>query len=308
MDKFSLGIDIGGSHISCQLFNLKTNHLVEGSKIRTEVDGNGSKESILQCWIEAIQQAIANLNPRDLVGIGFAMPGPFDYKHGVALFDQNVGKFQSLYGVNVKMELLQKLDFPDSFPIRFLNDASAFAVGEASLESASKFKRIIALTLGTGFGTTFIKDGLPVAGVHGIPKDGFLYHIPFQNSIADDYFSTRWFLNEYIKSTGNTIAGVKELAKQAQNNPVVREYFKTFGINLGSFLLPWIQRFDAECIIMGGNISKSIDLFGIEMKSQFDKAGIDISILPSKLDEDAALLGSAKLCDDNFYSKFKHAK
>lgn len=41
MQKFSMGIDIGGSHITCQLFDMVANHLLEGSKVRVEVDGNG---------------------------------------------------------------------------------------------------------------------------------------------------------------------------------------------------------------------------------------------------------------------------
>jgi glucokinase len=303
MKELSIGIDIGGSHITCQLLNLTTNNLLEGSKVRMDVDGNGSKESILTSWIKAIQKAIVNIDIKDLCGIGFAMPGPFDYENGVAWFDKNVDKFQNLHGVDIKAEIIKRLNLPKAFPVRFLNDAASFAVGESNVEPASQYKRIIALTLGTGFGTTFIKNGLPVAGIHGIPDDGFLYHIPFQNGIADDYFSTRWFVNEFKKETGKEISGVKELVSLAKKNTELLEYFKTFAKNLGGFLLPWIQNFDADCIILGGNISKSIHLFGSEMEHQFKSNNIQISICPSVLDEDAALLGSAKLSDNNYYSK-----
>jgi len=75
----------------------------------------------------------------------------------------------------------------------------------ANVDPVSKFKRIVALTLGSGFGPAFIKNGLPVAGENGIPDDGFLCHVPFQKSIADEYFSTRWFLNEFRNQTGKEI-------------------------------------------------------------------------------------------------------
>lgn len=303
MEKFSMGVDIGGSHITCQLFNLNTNSLIANSKVRISVDGNGSKESILESWVKAIQKTYSTINRNNLVGIGFAMPGPFDYKNGVAWFDANVGKFQNLYGVNVKTELLQRLDLRNNFPIRFLNDAASFAVGEANVEPASKFNRIIALTLGTGFGSTFIKNGLPLAGIDGIPEDGFLYHIQFQNSIADEYFSTRWFLSEYKNRNGEEIRGVKELVELAKTDSFSRSLFKEFGTNLGEFLIPWIQKFNAECVVLGGNISKSYPLFKKEMESQFNRVGIDIFICQSLLDEDAALIGSAKLTDNDFYSK-----
>ena len=273
------------------------------SKVRIAVNSSESKNSILESWVKAILKSVQNNKLKTLAGIGFAMPGPFDYLNGIAWFDKNVNKFQKLYGVDVKTELLQRLDLPDDFPIRFLNDASSFAVGEANVEPASKFNQIIALTIGTGFGTTFIKNGLPVAGVDGIPEDGFLYHVPFQKSIADEYFSTRWFLNEYKRQTGKEITGVLELSKLAKKEPKTKELFSAFGKNLGGFLVPWIQKFNANCIVLGGNISKSLPLFEKEMKNQFNFEGINISICQSTLDEDAALIGSAKLCDNNFYSK-----
>ena len=308
MKKLALGIDIGGSHITCQLVDLEHNILVPNSKIRMAVDSSGTKNSIIESWVKAILKSVQNNKLKTLAGIGFAMPGPFDYPNGIAWFDKNVNKFQTLYGVNIKAELLQRLNLPSDFPIRFLNDASSFAVGEANVEPASKFNRIIALTIGTGFGTTFIKNGLPVAGEDGIPEDGFLYHIPFQKSIADDYFSTRWFLKEYKNQTGKEISGVKELAKLAENEPKAKELFNAFGKNLGSFLIPWIKKFNAGCIVLGGNISKSFPLFEKELKNQFELNDVEIPISQSTLDEDAALIGSAKLCDNHFYSKLIETK
>lgn len=236
------------------------------------------------------------------------MPGPFDYLNGIAWFDKKVDKFHHLTGVDIKAELIQRLNLPAGFPIRFLNDAASFAVGEANVEPASKFSRIIALTLGTGFGTTFIKNGLPVAGEDGIPDDGFLYHIPFKKSIADEYFSTRWFLNEYKNQTGDAISGVKELAKLAETDMKANELFNIFGLNLGSFLIPWIKKFNAECIVLGGNIAKSFPLFQSAFIAKLKTEKINIEVVISKLDENAALIGSARLCDDAFYNKLVETK
>lgn len=303
-----MGIDIGGSHITCQLFDTNKNRLLEGSKVRLAVDGNGSKESILNTWVKAIQQAAVNYNLKDLAGIGFAMPGPFDYLNGIAGFDKNVDKFHNLTGVDVKTELIHRLELPDNFPIRFLNDAASFAVGVANAKPASKFNRIIALTLGTGFGTTFIKNGLPIAGEDGIPEDGFLYHVPFQKSIADEYFSTRWFLNEYKTQTGKNISGVKDLVGLAANDELAKELFVLFGTNLGGFLIPWLQKFNAERIVIGGNIAKSFPLFESALKNEFKTNDLKVEVFISELDENAALIGSARLCDDKFYEKLVETK
>lgn len=307
-DKLAMGIDIGGSHITCQLFNLNTNKLIPESKVRVSVNGNSSKESILDSWVKAIQKTAKTIKINELKGIGFAMPGPFDYRNGIALFDKNVDKFHSLFGVNVKNELLQLLNLPVGFPIRFLNDAASFAVGEANIEPTSKHKRIIALTLGTGFGTTFIKNGLPVAGEDGIPEDGFLYHVPFQNSIADEYFSTRWFIKEYKNETGLDVNGVKELVIRVETDEKAKELFSQFGKNLGDFLAPWIKKFDAGCIVLGGNIAKSYRLFESAFKTVLEKENIKVELVFSELEENAALIGSARLSDNTFYQRLLETK
>ncbi len=302
MKEIAIGIDIGGSHISCQLYNLKTNSLIANSKVNIAVDASASKQAILNIWVEAIANIARNLKLEELAGIGFAMPGPFDYLNGIAWFE-GVNKFENLHGVNIKSELLKMLHLREDYPIRFFNDASCFAIGEANGGECSNYERIIALTLGTGFGSTFIKNKFPVSGIDGIPEDGFLYNIPFADATADNYFATRWFLKEFKALTGKEISGVKELAEMAKDNPLSNEIFKTFGKNLGSFLIPWIKSFNADCIVIGGNISKAFALFQEELKNQIKMQDIDITICKSTLDEDAALIGSAKLCDNEFYSK-----
>lgn len=301
MKKLAIGTDIGGSHITCQIFDLENQIPYENSLVRMSVDSHGSKDEIIASWAEAIKTTAETVGLNNLAGIGFAMPGPFDYPNGIAWFNADVQKFEHLHGVDVKSELINYLGLAPEFSIRFLNDASCFAIGEAWLGEASNFKRIIAITLGTGFGTTFIKNRLPVAGVDGIPEDGFLYHIPFQNSIADDYFSTRWFIKEYLERTGNSVSDVKALTQLAKTDTESREIFYRFGENLGSFLVAWIEKFSADCVVLGGNISKSFPLFQKQMATQFEKNKLQTSICLSKTDETAALFGSAKLCDDGFY-------
>ncbi|MCC5929025.1 MAG: ROK family protein [Cyclobacteriaceae bacterium] len=300
MKRLALGADIGGSHITCQLFNLDTN-LPEGTRHRIAVNSRASKDEILDEWVVAIRLAAQNLKLSMLSGIAFAMPGPFDYRNGIAWFE-GVEKFENLYGVNVREEIRKRLRLPLKFPILFLNDATCFGIGEAWAGGASGYERIIAITMGTGFGTTFIKNKRPVAGTDGVPKDGFLYHIPFKDSITDDYFSTRWFLKVYFEKTGKNLQGVKELAEKATNESIISEMFGDFGRNLGEFLVPWIKIFGADCLILGGNISKSFWLFSTEMEEEFKRSRVNPAIYLSRLEEEAALLGSAKLCDESFYA------
>lgn len=302
MNRISIGADIGGSHITCRLFDLDKNEFADDRRVRIAINSQASAHEILAGWSKAISETAKNHHLQALQGIGFAMPGPFDYPGGVAWF-RGVQKFEALYGVNVGQELQSRLGLPPDFPVRFQNDAVCFAIGESLHGRAASFSRILAITLGTGFGTTFIHNHLPVAGREGVPDDGFLYHVPFGNSIADDHFSTRWFLREYENLTGEQVHGVKELAAMAETNDAALRLFRTFGENLGLFLAPWLKTFGAGCLVIGGNISASFHLFGEALKIAFDEAGIQIEILLSALQEDAALMGSASLCDNLFYER-----
>ena len=274
--KLVIGVDIGGSHVTSQLIDLKTSTPIEESKVRVSVDNQSPKQEILNHWVEAIRKTSENITVESLAGIGFAMPGPFDYPNGIAWFDKNVKKFRSLHSVNVREQLQYLLNLPTEFPIRFLNDAASFAVGEAWHGEPSKYNRIIALTLGTGFGTTFIKNKLPVVGKEGVPDDGFLYHIPFQNSIADDYFSTRWFEKEYKKRTGEEISGVKSLVEQYHTNETAKEIFKLFGI--GEIYAVQFDHYGEENYALRFEQEESWDYFdekGQSLRKTFLKAPLE---------------------------------
>lgn len=302
MDKLAIGVDIGGSHITCMAVDLETNQPMLELFERNPVDSLSTKDDILSSWAAALKVLMGKLESNRLTGIGFAMPGPFDYLKGIALF-KGVKKFDSLYGVDVKKELQDRLGLPSDFPIRFLNDATCFAIGESWFGKSSKYNKVIAITLGTGFGTAFINGGLPVTEGEGVPEEGCLYHVPFKESIADEYFSTRWFIKEYRSKSGQDIKGVYELAKIAETSKQALEVFEQFGENLGNFMLQWIKDFNAECIIIGGNISKSYGLFQNNLNMKLIKGGISIPIFISELNEKAALIGSAKLCDPEFYKR-----
>lgn len=298
----AIGADIGGSHITCQLFDLEKHRLIENTLIRKKVNGHGAADEILNTWAEAIAETCKGFVISDLAGIGFAMPGPFDYPGGIAWFE-NVGKFENLYEVDVRKEIQNRLQLEDGFPVRFLNDAACFAVGESLQGEASKHRRLLAITLGTGFGTTFIDNHLPVAGKYEIPEDGFLYRVPFKDAVADEYFSTRWFIREYESVTGRKISGVKEIAEEAESDEKVAEIFTTFGENLGGFLVPWLTRFEADCLVIGGNISAAYPRFETVLKNEFENGNLSIPVYISTLQEDAALGGSAYLCDNDFYNR-----
>jgi glucokinase len=305
MKKYAIGADIGGSHISCAVIDLEKKKVIKTSKAYESVDNQAPAKAILESWAKALRQSIATINPKELAGIGFAMPGPFDYATGVAMFTDAVQKFQSLHRVNVSRRLATLLKVGASCGFRYMNDATSFAVGEAWLGKAKKAKRSVSITLGTGFGSAFVDGGVPVVKRADVPKMGCVWHLPFKDGIADDSFSTRWFIKQYAAATGVKAAGVKEIADASATNPAARAIFGEFGANLGDFLGPILKKFGASALVMGGNVTGAYNLFGDALESSLKKQKVRMSIHISELKEDAALIGCARMFDKAFWVKVK---
>jgi glucokinase len=302
----AIGTDIGGSHISCAAVDLVSGNILRETLTERAVNNQAQACEIIAVWAEALSCVLAKVSLKNVKGIGFAMPGPFDYVKGIC-YIRGVAKYENLYGFNITDAISSSLEVPGDFLIRYMNDASAFAVGEAWAGNASEVNRSLSITLGTGFGSAFISNRIPIVDGPDVPKLGCVYHLPFKDGIADDYFSTRGLLGRYKSATGKELKGVKELAALASTDRVVSGLFADFGDNAGLFLAPWLKKFKAEIIVIGGNISHAYNLFGDVFERRLKKENCNCKVALSKLKEDAALLGSAYLLDDDFWKSVQHA-
>jgi glucokinase len=302
--KIAIGVDIGGSHIYCAAVDLSTHHIIPGTAFQEKIDNKASSDVILEGWRKSLAGTISRIDATKLCGIGFAMPGPFAYDKGIALFER-VEKFESLYGLNISDELRKRLNLGEDIHFRYINDATSFAIAEAWVGKAGDYDRIIALTLGTGFGSAFIHNGIPVTEGDTVPVMGCVWHIPFKDGIADDYFSTRWFTRNYEVRTGKAVSGVKDIADVYHTDSVSKALFEEYGSNMGSFLAPWIKKFDGKVIVMGGNVTGAYHIFGESLRNALAEQGLNVGVLISDLKEDAAIIGSARLLVEDYWKNVK---
>lgn len=302
----AIGTDIGGSHISCAAIDLVTGKILRDTLTERQVNNQAQASKIIAIWSKALSDVLAKVPAENVKGVGFAMPGPFDYVKGIC-YIRGVAKYENLYGFNITDAIASSLGVHDDFLIRFMNDASSFAVGEAWAGSAAKFNRSLSITFGTGFGSAFISNRVPIVDGPEVPKLGCIYHLPYKDGIADDYFSTRGLLSRYKKQTGKELSGVKELASLASSDKTVLDLFTDFGDNAGLFLAPWLKKFKAEILVVGGNISHAYNLFGDVFENRLRTENCFCEVAISKLKEDAALLGSAYLLNDDFWKSVQHA-
>nr|WP_294899183.1 ROK family protein [uncultured Pedobacter sp.] len=283
-DSVKLGADIGGSHITTALVNLSDEQILENTLVRVKVNSDGSAAEILDQWTIAIKNTLQKYHGK-VSHFGIAMPGPFDYENGSSKI-KGVAKYDSLYDLNIKDELAARLAV-NSSQIKMANDAGCFLLGEVRFGSAKGFNHVIGLTLGTGLGTSRFHNG--------VLEDANLWCMPFNEGIAEDYISTRWFTKRFNELTGNDIKDVKALSVIYMTQPVVRQIFDEFSLNLARFIQEFIKRESPEAVIIGGNIAKIYHYFKPIIDHYFNKEKIHTSIYTSFLSENAALMGASSL-------------
>jgi len=296
------GVDVGGSHITSAAVDMDKLQIINGTLASNKVDSKASKDLIFESWAKAINQSIKNASIKGLKRISFAIPGPFQYKTGVAMYVTN-DKYENLYQVSIIEELPKNIK-GTNHEFRFLNDATSFGVGVARIGEAINYKKVIAITLGTGFGSCFISDGIPQVNAPDVPKGGCLWDKPFKQGVADEYFSTRWFIKTYKELSGKDVKGVKEiaLAKNADANKT----FEKFSQNLADFMIPVIKKYKPDLIVLGGNISNASKRFLPAIKKNLIKENLDVKFIISALMEEAAIIGSVRLFEPDFWDKVKN--
>ncbi|WP_335965076.1 ROK family protein [Galbibacter sp. PAP.153] len=296
--KYSIGVDIGGSHICCSMYEHSNIQILKNTFIHQKVDSKGAANVILNAWADAVTQTI-KLAGFPAMGIGIAMPGPFDYNQGISEI-KGLGKLGTLYGLNVRKELSDRLGFPGS-QVRFINDAAAFSIGESIAGEAKKYSKALAITLGTGLGASFLKNSYPVISSPDVPRGGFLYNQIHKGHLADEVFSTRGLITHYQKISGHQVNNVRELYERVPYDQKAVDCFQWFGKELGQFIRRYAQDFGAGVLIIGGNISRAFDCFGDSLQHEIP----DVKIYVSKLGEEAAIIGSALLLDDHYYKNIQ---
>jgi len=291
MSKIVAGVDIGGSHITAALIDLDTFDIIEGTFVRERVDSTAATAQIIAAWSKAIQQAFMQHQEVEKF-VGIAMPGPFDYQEGIS-YIHNQGKYDALYGLNIKALLSAALAIPVDH-ISFNNDAACFLQGEIFKGELQGYAHAIGITLGTGLGSAYLTDGQSF--------DAALWNTAFEEGIIEDYISSRWFVKSFLERSGTAIKDVKEIVEKHPNNPATKAIFADFSANLSRFLYEFISAKKANVVIIGGNIAKAEAFFLADLSTLLNKAlGTSIPLLTSILGEHAALVGAAA----QFHKKVK---
>lgn len=250
-DSRTVLLDVGGTFIKCE----------DGRQV--PIRSAGSREEISG----ALRAAVGPVG--DLAALGVAIPGPFDYRNGVFLMKH---KFAAVYGCGFR----ELAGIPDGFPAVFLHDVNAVlegAVAGMGLEG----ENCALVTLGTGLGFSVAMKGKVLCNEQGSPARG-LWNKPWEGGILEDRISARGISGAYAKLSGESGLSAFEISQRARSGDAAAlQTYEETGALLGSMLKAEVKELGLGTILMGGQISKSLDL----MEGRIREALPGVRILPA---------------------------
>ena len=160
MQKYAIGIDVGGTTTSIGLLDPEMNVV---RQICSLTDKELETDQLMDHLAAQIRQltAEAGLTLSDIRGIGAAFPSCIDYKAGIVVETTNI---ITLNDQPVRDMLQDRL----GLPVWLDNDANAAALAEHTLGAGRGHDDMIYATIATGIGGALILNGQLYRGMHGM--------------------------------------------------------------------------------------------------------------------------------------------
>ncbi len=159
MAKYAIGIDLGGTKILAGLVDKASGKVLFDVKNKTKkVKGN---EKILKKIYETVEELlnVSEVKKEDISSIGIGLAGQVDRESGILIS-----------GINLKCRNLEvKKALEKKFGIKTYigNDVEVAALGELKFGAGAGYKDIVCIFVGTGIGSSVIKEGKIHLGASG---------------------------------------------------------------------------------------------------------------------------------------------
>lgn len=304
-EKYAIGIDLGGT-------NLRVALVSESGKIIRKVKKPSSERIV-----DTIADSINEIRRNDRIcGIGLGVAGLIDRKNSRVLASPNL---RAVGDTDAVGELRRRL----KMPVFIENDANAAALGERMVGAGRDFEDFVLLTLGTGIGSGIIHRGR----VLEVPAE--LGHISINFEAEKCPCGNTGCLENYASARAMIARAVSMLEKGAESllkecckgsfykltpediygaaldgDNLSREILKDAGRYLGVGLANIINVLGPEAIILAGGLTGAWNIYVQEaireasrraFKDLFDR----VKIIPSSLEDNAGIIGSACLVFSN---------
>lgn len=253
--------------------------------------------------------------------ISFAFPGPSDYPNGI------IGDLVNLPCFRGGVPLGPMLEAEFKLPVFINNDGDLFAYGEAiagllpevnsylkANGSPKRYRNLLGITFGTGFGGGFVHDGRLFIGDNSSGMEIWaLRNKLFPRESAEETLSARGIRRLYAIAACVEIEKtpepkeIYEIAKGrlSGNQNAALEAFKRFGEVAGDALANAITLLDG-LVVIGGGLSLAGDVFLPNLVAEMNNSFSDAKNFPTPRMELKAFGLESELERDKFLAGELH--
>lgn len=322
MDKFYIGIDLGGTNLKTSLFN---NSFIKIHEVRVPTKAILGSNYVINKIANTVSSLLTshNLSSKDIICIGIGVPGILDVENGISKFSPN---FYNWENVNIVKFIEGTLNIPTFID----NDVRVNLYGERYFGAGKDKDNIVLLTLGTGLGAGIIIDGHILYGATSsvgeighmnmyrngrsckcgssgclgryVSALGMIQTLKDKLDRGEKSIISDWIDHDYNKITANMISKAFDL----EDTVAISTLYET-GELLGYGLVNVINMYNPEIIIIGGGMSKAGDRLLKKTREVIKNHALKISaeacsIVPAELGDSAGMIGAA------FYAKCRYEK
>lgn len=275
---WAIGIDLGAQSIRGAWVNPK-GQLYD--PIRWETKVSEGKEKVLGRLVQLVEELKKNppeaCDPeKDLLGVGFAIPGILHLKKGLVVQSPHFPDWK-------RFAIHEKLKKKLKHPVFLDNDANASAIGEKLYGSCKNYDHFVYITLGTGIGGALFLNGDIYHGSIGMA--GEIGHITVDPQGLPEATGNRGSVELFASSSGleriledlrdqhpgfdaQSPEDLFELYKRGakyEHHEVVEKVFNDMGECLGIMLANVVNTLDPQAICFSGGLTHAWKAFNRKM-------------------------------------------
>lgn len=319
LTNYALVADMGGTQTRVALIDRDGNIAHRQSAPTLERQG---RDAVMQRLADALKQAAAAVEPAPIAGVGLSVASPIDPATGEMYNPPNLsGEEWHLYSP------IPYLEAALSLPVWAANDATLGAMGEYAFGAGKGCRNMIYMTVSTGIGGGIIIDGKLYTGAGGFA--GEIGHITIDRNGPIDNCGNVGCLEALASGTALARAArerltagehsaLTELARGDIANvdarmvadaahagdPLALELMRDMGDSIGAGVVSLMHIFDPDLIVIGGGVSRSLDLLLPAIRNQISRRAMAhlrhrMPVVQSQLGDDVGLLGAAALAFAN---------
>jgi len=294
MEKYVIGIDLGGTKVEACLLDTDRNLLARKRALAEASKG-------IDRVIEVIENLIVEVSEgKQYAAVGIGTPGTY------------IPSEDRIYGsphtpVYETPGMIKRLRERLAVPLLIENDANCLALAEFFASCKGKYHHVMAVILGTGFGSGLILDDKLYRGSKGgggeightsIDIDGRLCECG-RRGCVEAYLSGPSLSRRFFELSGKKMKPKEIYSLYCQSDPMAVRLFEESCKIMGEVFANAINIFDLDAIILGGGVS-NLPLWYEKVPAYIEKSlfGVPRGKMPlikAKLGDSAGVFGAAFL-------------